>query len=477
MYLSCFECRLDDIKPTERFWSMDETSRLVSQALDHIGYGSQMVRFRRDCWQQYALLENDKKYHRAGRHLILAGSKAEGVTAFYENDIDHLYILKDVMCVNGEEGLSYNASTVFQTDTHNAPPGYTKLKLVKLCRDRNTDLNMIKSAMFKDADDNTCISSTFYMAEQRKEVQGRQSKLASQNTVSYGEAAGPALPLSTSSLKVDVVTGICYLKPKVLQAWAKRNHTNGWPSSDVIKDIATRDCQVVPIGCRDTDTQFQDWRMCFIDSELQLIQCLNTSQIKHYIILKQITRDILKLASEEITSFIVKNVCFWMAELLPSTIFREEKLIEMCIFSLTFLKHCISSWNNLPYYMIPERNLLAGKISHTDRRQLCSLLDELIMEGPRLVMRCTKIRLAMTAMYNIPGQLSVYSKKRDELESLKLQHALANLARAYGEDTDGICDNLRFKMADIVLPEWKFMRHVGSDVKDIISDRVKQWLS
>ena len=454
---------------------MEEISVFVSRALDKVGYSSTMVNFRRSLWQQYALQENNLKYHRSGRHLLIAGSKAEGVSAYYESDIDHMFVLKYVVCVENADDHLKNDVTCFLRDNNDVPPGYTKLRLIKMRQGISSKL--IRNSLFEDKDNNKYISSACFMAEQQNVIDNNQRVVVEQNAVSYGNSSGPAFPLSASGIKADIVTGFFCEHPSELYTWQKRRRNNGWPNAGVIEDITSRGCQLVPTGCRDSELQFEQWRLCFIDSELQLMQSLNDTQIKLYVILKQITKDVLKTICAEITSFMIKNVCYWMAELIPADVFKEQKLLEIALYSLTFLKYCIARWNFLPYYMIPQRNLLVGKIPSEKRQQIECCLESLVIEGPQLLLRCTKIRSAMLSLYQVPGQLRAYSRKRDALEILKLFLTFFAIAKEYDVKTGDLCDELRFKMADIVLPERKFMRHMGIAVNETIMERINLMLS
>lgn len=457
---------------------MEEISCALSYIFDKTGYSQDMVRLRRGAWQRYADLENSMKHHAANKHLLMAGSKAEGTTSFYESDVDHMFILTDVICAEEVEGISDTAGLiVFQADAHSSPPGYTKLQLKRLTRGINS--NLIWDSLYLGADGHKYISSTLYMSEQEQTVRHRNCRSSGQGGVTYNEIVGPSCPVSTGSLNADIVLGFLCYRPMCLKIWSRRRRQFKWPPADIIEDIVSGHGQVVPKGCDGSDTQFQDWRMCFIDSELKLVRSLNNTQIKLYILLKRVAKQVPNAVGQKVTSYMVKNVCFWIAEFLPAEIFKESNLVPLLIYSLRFLKCCICDRNFLPYYMIPERNLLAGRFQLQERQKLSIWLTDLILEGPRLTLRCPKIREAMTSIiFGTPEQLIAYSRTRDELEILKLLHTIFSIARQYGADTGDLCSRLRRKMADIVLPEWKFLRrgyHV--DVNDIIMDRVEQYLS
>ena len=60
------------------------------------------------------------------------------------------------------------------------------------------------------------------------------------------------------------------------------------------------------------------------------------------------------------SSFIMKNVAFWIVESHHQELFREQNLIHVLQIALTFLKTALVN-NNLPYYMIHGRDLLIGR--------------------------------------------------------------------------------------------------------------------
>lgn len=459
---------------------MEKISCALSYILDKTGYNKDMVRLRRDAWQMYADLENTMKHHAANKHLLVIGSKAEGITSFYESDIDHMFSLTDVICAEEVEGISDIVGlTVFQTDAHSSPPGYTKLKLTGKRLTRGINSNLIWNSLYHGADGHKYISSTLYMSEQETEVQRRNCQSSGQGDVTYRETVGPSCPVSTGSLNADIVLGFLCYRPSSLKIWSRRRRQFKWPPADIIEDIASGHGQVVPKGCDGSETRFQDWRMCFVDSELKLLRSLNNTQIKLYILLKHVAKQVPNAVGQKVTSYMVKNVCFWLAELLPAEIFKESNLAPLLIYSLRFLKCCICDRKFLPYYMIPERNLLAGRFQLPERQKLSIWLTDLILEGPLLTLMCPKIREAVTLFtYGTPEHLITYSKTRDELEILKLLYTIFSIAKQYGADTGDLCRRLRRKMADIVLPEWKVLRRNNNvDVNDIIMEKVQQYLS
>ena len=206
--------------------------------------------------------------------------------------------------------------------------------------------------------------------------------------------AGPAIP-HCSPVTPGVVHDIvycfkCYC-PTLLQSWLRRPRRYNWPPQNVIYDISQMEAHVVPVGCKGSDTYYQEWRICFTKAEIYLIHFLNNIQIKIYVMLKMIAKQILKRICPEITSYVIKNIIFWMCEKLPCEIFREQNLVKMLIHAFEFLKECVSQ-NVLPNYMIPERNLFNGRIELAQRCELINSLSSVIENGPTaLILRLDKV--------------------------------------------------------------------------------------
>lgn len=185
-----------------------------------------------------------------------------------------------------------------------------------------------------------------------------------------------------------------------------------------------------------------------------------------------IAKDILKTVSNEITSYIMKNVTFWLAELLPEDTFRKKKLLALIFLSLKFLKSAITHWNWLPYYMMPGRNLLAERFSSRDRRELSNLLGSLTAKGPGLVLGCTKLRAALRISMSSPALLGTYRNKRNLVETLTYWKGLIS--------DRSLVRKIVTIMVNLVLPEWKILRSNGitdEHFLDLYVERISAILS
>lgn len=103
-------------------------------------------------------------------------------------------------------------------------------------------------------------------------------------------------------------------------------------------------------------------------------------------------KEILKPSNKEITSYVMKNVVFWLCEMFPQSRFTSDLLMYWIQKALLMLKRSIEL-NFLPYYMIPNRNLL--KQIKPDRKQVLIEKISEIVRDPNLVLQCRKIRVGM----------------------------------------------------------------------------------
>ena len=100
------------------------------------------------------------------------------------------------------------------------------------------------------------------------------------------------------------------------------------------------DAHVVPVGHKGSDISHLEWRICFTKAEVYLIQRLNDTETKLYILLKMVSK-LFKFISADITSYVMKNIVLWLVELYPVDPITEEKLTYQLIQALRFLKKCV----------------------------------------------------------------------------------------------------------------------------------------
>ncbi|KAH3695156.1 hypothetical protein DPMN_082612 [Dreissena polymorpha] len=118
--------------------------------------------------------------------------------------------------------------------------------------------------------------------------------------------------------------------------------------------------------------------------------------------------------------------------------------------------------------MIPERNLMAACVLDSEQqRTWIASINEMMEEGPRIILRLPKIRHALIAH---PEPLRWYSGRKIELEMLEL---ICTNRGFHCEDveTDVISQALRRRQIEILMEVRMGMNMEGCRVNDLMSVR------
>lgn len=197
------------------------------------------------------------------------------------------------------------------------------------------------------------------------------------------------IPFTSVTVAVDDVLAFPSVCPNIVRNWVKRERTGGWPSEELIKEVEKTDVLVVPVGVKGHPEENLQWRISFTLSELQFVWSLNDTQIKVYVLLKMIAKSQLKVISKKISSYVVKNILFWLFEKTDINRFIPENIMSIIKEALAYLRNCLYA-GNIPNYMLPERNHYEG-ISEKERHKLLRHLDNL-MGDSCLYLRCSELK-------------------------------------------------------------------------------------
>lgn len=343
----------------------------------------------------------DKPLATPGVYFKIAGSKREEITRYMESDWDVLFMDTTVMCVEENHiKESYPDDVcVFAMVPCASHPGHIGLLYVR------GPLQESNWVPYVTTSDNGCWLSSKKITGVEKSPDDRK--------------AGPAInTLFDGETEVDSVITFPCKYSSVLKKWQNRTRRHDWPSVDIINRISEQNGNVVAAGIKGCENEATEWRLCFNESEAILVDSWNETQTKLYIILKMIKKDSLYLPEKQITSYMMKNIVFWLSENNPLSAFRPETLFTWVIQGLRLLKRSIKHFH-LPYYIIPERNLISEKVPFRDRKQLMRQLNSAINSGPLLLLRCSKIAFSMKMS---PLELLIYRDKCNLLELLMFKY-------------------------------------------------------
>ncbi|KAH3809373.1 hypothetical protein DPMN_137736 [Dreissena polymorpha] len=406
--------------------------------MTRLGYGEQIRRWRVEKYRENDSLMNARSSYST---MITAGSKAEGLTCFHESDRDSLFVIEGILCV--EAGISLHTIAdgieVYRMDTC-AYSGHCCLLLERQGRER---YELIHNALCDNGQGDMLLSSSLVLDK-------ISAQLSTTNTffVSH-ERAGPSLPTSIGGdHHTDIVFALRCHCPSILQRWASR--PRHWPSPVLVQKVVSLGANVTAVGFKESEYKHMEWRIGFNTGESELVNNLNDTQAKVYVMLKMIVKDVLRPSKKEITSYVMKNIVLWQAERNPQNKFYAQSFLHWLHDGLRALRTAIVT-QQLSYYMIPERNLMAASgLTYRQQSHWEEVITDMLAEGPRVILGLPKIRRAIVAS---PEPMLWYSTKRMELEMVSLvmfDRVMVCIGNGVVDMTDAVLQDIMRRWSEIV---------------------------
>jgi hypothetical protein len=182
-----------------------------------------------------------------------------------------------------------------------------------------------------------------------------------------------------------------------------------WPSAEMKQYCSIAGCFVVPVGCRGSELE---WRISTSLAERYLMLDLNITQIRSYVLMKMIKKTFIDpYFKEVVSSYMCKTVLFHCIANSDLNIWRENNLLS-CLSQCLYLLFNNVINENCPHFIIPENNLMRGKISSVVKPCILHILNNIINgEGVALLgIKCDDLgsRLHLK-FYNLcPSQTIFY---------------------------------------------------------------------
>ncbi|EDO49681.1 predicted protein [Nematostella vectensis] len=254
-----------------------------------------------------------------------------------------------------------------------------------------------------------------------------------------GEIHGPVRKVKGSGFggvqETDTTSVFKYpdVWPEPGMDWLVRPRPGGWPLPELIQEIVELGCHLAPVGrgkrTGKTLTIFQykknpelagtsreskegpdnhqvmdefEWRMSFSLAENRLAQSLTPVQ-RHTLVLLKIIKKVY--FPEVISSYFLKNLLFWECENNGESFWKGTTSGKCLLRMLDRLQDCFEK-GNLPHYIIPESNLLAG-----ENPRILTEAVKVIFDIRKTILRKTAsviIRLHTTFYFN-----HIFLKKLD----------------------------------------------------------------
>ena len=297
--------------------------------------------------------------------LYIFGSKYEGTsTEGLLPDNDVALILPDMPVITDIANCPSPNSYLLVSDKQ---PGYVRLQLVhngdvqwERCPELELDMFHHLSV---DMNNRVCL------------VQNSEGLM---RTEMYRKE-GPAIhfdALKNVPSSDTVVALSCTDWPECAQEWLSRRRIHGWPSKELIKQCKSLGFIVVSACHPASDEKQFQWRISFSHQERLLVTQFNSVQLKCYILLKIIKKELIKqyIKEDTLTSYHLKTCMLYILENTPSELWVPENLVGCLIMCLRQIHLWIRD-EKIPNYFIPGENMLDRITKPELRRKLAVRID------------------------------------------------------------------------------------------------------
>jgi hypothetical protein len=134
--------------------------------------------------------------------------------------------------------------------------------------------------------------------------------------------------------KKDCTPALEFKSASAVNEWADRKRPYNWPTKRVIKHTKSIQLFLVPVGEKGSPDSDLQWRISFILIEIYLVHQFSDMQIKVLVVLRWIAQKVLKPFYEEMSSYVMKNIVFWLSE---TANLKEGSILDHLKTSLTLL--------------------------------------------------------------------------------------------------------------------------------------------
>ena len=447
-------------------------SQMIFTTLDAMGYCRERILHRSEFIKE--MREPSIRmfdYLNLPFHIEIVGSSGEGVP-LSGSDIDTMFISKDTVCV--DKARACRGFNIIEADYSNAAPGYIKISLSSAEGGRVYSFLLERSDLYCENQFSQVYISSPIFRNYFLQISQLANPLISQyvgSVVTKTTTNGPAVSMEFRILNQDVVPAIYFYGNSYLRKWSKRKRQFNWPSDSLIKEISQMEGYIVPVGSKFSDIQNIEWRVCYTTAEMELVKSLNDVHLKLYVLMKCVAKEIKRtVGSKDISSYVVKNVVFWIAETEPEQTLVPKHLVRLFKKAFMFIKYCLEN-NHLPNYMIAERSLISEKMSRNDKRKIIEHLTEYFANERFAIEKNPKLYNSMTFMYHTcdSQQRDFYKKWRNDVEDCFTALALCKLECHERElllketlaiDSESLFYKderffpIMIRFLDLVVPEW-----------------------
>ena len=297
------------------------------------------------------------------------GSAFEGTsTVGLLPDFDKAFILPHMRVITD---IAYCQSSNSYLLLPEEQPGYVRLQLVHngdVQWERCSDLELVKfHHLLVDKNNRVCLIQN----------SGLESLIIAERQRHRKE--GPAIHQDAAEGRTSsdfVVALSCTDWPECAHEWLLRTRIHGWPSEELIKQCKYLGFFVVSACHPASDEKQFQWRISFSHQERLLVTQFNSVQLKCYILLKIIKKELIKhyIKEDTLTSYHLKTCMLYILENTPSELWVPENLVGCLIMCLRQIHLWIRD-EKIPNYFIPGENMLDRITKPELRQKLADRID------------------------------------------------------------------------------------------------------
>ena len=222
--------------------------------------------------------------------------------------------------------------------------------------------------------------------------------------VNNGARHGPALTYSNTDIEM------AFNSPKwphCATEWLYRRRRYNWPSSAMIDKFKTLGCLLVPVGHPSSDEKDVEWRLSFSHQERLFVHQFNSTQVKCYILLKLIMKEILHrfIGEASISSYHCKTIMFYMIENIPTDVWQPENLLAFFESCMDLLRFCVVN-GICPNYFIPGGNMFERKVYDHIQQALIRTMEHLLTANCPYLLALKAEKLGQRLAYSVQSPLA-----------------------------------------------------------------------
>ncbi|XP_045192167.2 uncharacterized protein LOC123548726 [Mercenaria mercenaria] len=178
----------------------------------------------------------------------------------------------------------------------------------------------------------------------------------------------------------------CKSWPVEARPWLLQQGIGRWPTEDMKRYCETTGCFAVPVSSKNGRNEELEWRISTSQAERCLMFSLNITQLRCYILMKMILKTFINPQCDGVlSSFMCKTVLFHCIQNTHSNNWVKSNLLACLMCCLTVLQNFVRK-ENCPHFVIPENNLMAGRISPHNKHEIVEILKNILQgEGRALL--------------------------------------------------------------------------------------------